>query len=76
LRARDRYERYWVDIFQAGSEDGSLAAVTPLQVKGILGMLNYTYLWLDPHGGVTPEELADSFIDMLFNGVRQAGHRA
>jgi AcrR family transcriptional regulator len=73
LRARDRYEQHWVDIFRAGSQDGSLAVVTPLQVKGILGMLNYTYLWLDPHGGVTPEDLADSFIDMLFNGVRPTG---
>lgn len=70
LAARDRYEQYWADLCQAGVREGVLNEVTPLQVKGILGMLNYTYLWFDPQGIVSPEELADSYTDLLLNGVR------
>ncbi len=70
LSARDRYEQYWMELFRAGVRGGLLTDVTPLQVKGILGMLNYTYLWLDPHGSVSPEQLADSFVDLLLNGMR------
>lgn len=70
LAARDRYEQYWIELFRAGVTEGLLVAVTPLQVKGILGMLNYTYLWLDPRGSTSPEELADSFIGLLMNGLR------
>jgi AcrR family transcriptional regulator len=76
LNARDRYERYWAELFQAGAREDLLRCVGPLQVKGILGMLNYTYLWLDPHGSVSPEELADSFVDILLNGLRVEGSRA
>ncbi len=34
-------------------------------------MLNYTYLWFDPGGSVTPEDLADSYADLLLNGLRR-----
>ncbi|MGO8958756.1 MAG: TetR family transcriptional regulator [Streptosporangiaceae bacterium] len=70
LAARDMYECYWIELFEAGAREGALTEVTALQVKGILGMLNYTYLWLDPHGSVSPEELADSFVNLLLNGLR------
>lgn len=69
LAARDRYEQYWSELFRTGFHEGLFAEIGPLQVKGVLGMLNYTYLWLDPGGSVSPEELADSFVDIFLHGV-------
>jgi AcrR family transcriptional regulator len=69
LAARDRYEQYWLEVLQEGTRRGEFISVTPLLVKGVLGMLNYTYLWIDPNGQVSPEELADSYTDLLLKGL-------
>ena len=69
LAARDEYEAYWLHVIQEGAENSEFMPVTPLHVKGILGMLNYTYLWIDPHGKFSPEELADTFTGLLLNGL-------
>jgi AcrR family transcriptional regulator len=71
LAARDQYERYWLAVLEEGARLREFVGVTPLVVKGVLGMLNYTYLWIDPHGKVTPEELADSYADLLLHGLLQ-----
>ncbi|WP_437107487.1 hypothetical protein [Streptomyces flaveolus] len=34
-------------------------------------MLSYTYLWFEPDGEVSPEALADEFLDALLDGVRR-----
>lgn len=36
----------------------------------LLGILNYTYTWYDPHGPVTPAEYADQAVDVFLNGFR------
>jgi AcrR family transcriptional regulator len=69
LTARDEYETYWLHVLQEGAANSEFVPVTPLHVKGILGMLNYTYLWLDPHGKFSPEELADTFAGLLLHGL-------
>jgi hypothetical protein len=35
---------------------------------GILGMLNYTYIWLDPKGAVPVDEVADRLTDVILGG--------
>ncbi|HLU55690.1 MAG TPA: hypothetical protein VKZ81_09520 [Pseudonocardia sp.] len=49
-----------------------LRPVSPLLVKGILGMLNYTYLWFEADGRLSPEELADEYVDTLLQGIRRS----
>lgn len=71
LSARDEYEGYWLRVLTEGVENGDFSPITPLHVKGILGMLNYTYLWIDPHGRISPEDIADTFTGMLFKGLRR-----
>ncbi len=75
LEARDHYERVWVQTLDdaAASDEFVRARVSSLQVKGILGMLNYTYLWIDPSGKYGPEEIADLFVDLLLNGLLPRG---
>jgi hypothetical protein len=38
-------------------------------VKGVLGFYNYAYLWYRPDGAMSPEEIADTFFDVLINGL-------
>ncbi|MFC0106291.1 TetR/AcrR family transcriptional regulator [Kibdelosporangium aridum] len=72
LTARERYEGYWRQALSSGVRDGVLRKTPPLLVKGILGMLNYTYLWFEPDGKLSPDEVADMFLDALIEGIRAA----
>ena len=33
-------------------------------------MLNYTYLWFEANGDLTPEQLADEYVDVLLDGIQ------
>lgn len=70
IAARERYEGYWRQALDRGVAAGVLRPAPPLLVKGILGMLNYTYLWFEPDGELSPEELADEYVDILLRGIR------
>lgn len=69
LALRDRFEDIWLQILQEGVEQGRFQIADPLAVKGILGLHNYSYLWLDPKGALAPEQIADRFSDMILHGL-------
>lgn len=56
---RDRFEEVCVGIFEQGVRAGELRASGPLVVKKFLGLHNYSYLWMQPDGDSSPEEIAD-----------------
>jgi AcrR family transcriptional regulator len=70
ITARERYEGYWRQALDNGVRAKVLRQTPRLLVKGILGMLNYTYLWYEPDGELTPDEVADMFLDALIEGIR------
>jgi AcrR family transcriptional regulator len=70
ITARERYEGYWRQALDNGVRAKVLRQTPRLLVKGILGMLNYTYLWYEPGGELTPDEVADLFLDALIEGIR------
>jgi AcrR family transcriptional regulator len=76
LARRERYEQLWSHLIEEGHRTGELNATNPLVVKGILGMHNYSWLWLRPAGPMKPEEIADAFCDVLLGGLLSDGHRS
>ena len=36
----------------------------------ILSSLNWMHRWYNPNKSATPEQIADVFFDMIFNGLR------
>jgi AcrR family transcriptional regulator len=72
IAARERYEGYWRQALDHGVRERVLRPTPRLLVKGILGMLNYTYLWLEPDGELAPDQVADMFLDALIDGIRLA----
>ncbi|ABG93437.1 MULTISPECIES: TetR/AcrR family transcriptional regulator [Rhodococcus] len=69
VAARERYESHWRHAFEQGVRDGAFTLLPPLMIKGVLGMFNYSYLWLTADGARTPEEIADGFLDALITGL-------
>lgn len=69
LAARDRFEAVWEGLLAQGREEGSFADRPAIIVKAILGVINYSYLWFHSSGPMTPEEVADIFVDMILHGI-------
>ena len=73
LDLRARYERVWMSSFQAGVEAGTfLPLADTVAGKGILGMFNYSYIWMDSEGRLAPHKIADLFCDVFLTGIRAA----
>lgn len=66
---REEYEQLWVRVLESGVACGDLRPVDPVLVKGILGMHNYSYLWLRPDGPLSPTEIADIFTNTVLHGI-------
>jgi AcrR family transcriptional regulator len=69
---RARFEAIWRQLLEDGIENGEFRSLDPIALKGILGMHNYAYLWLDPAGRLTPEDIGDIFCDVTLHGIRAA----
>lgn len=73
IDCRDRYQAIWATIVEEGVRNGEFRAVEHVAVLGILGMHNYAYLWFREGGSMSPEEIGDSFCDLLLGGLRTGG---
>jgi AcrR family transcriptional regulator len=67
---RKRFERIVDDVLARGDEAGAfIGGDRRLARSALLGMVNHTAQWYRPKGGLTPEEIADGYVDLLL-GVR------
>ncbi|MFB7091061.1 TetR/AcrR family transcriptional regulator [Streptomyces sp. NPDC056296] len=69
LAIRDAFEDQVARIIAEGVDAGVWVDRGPLVVKGVLGMLNHTYMWFRPQGSVSADELADTYVDILVHGL-------
>jgi AcrR family transcriptional regulator len=70
LAKRDRYEQGVRQVIAAGIRSGEFADIdAALAARLILGALNSTILWFNPHGALTTEELAERFAAYLIRGL-------
>lgn len=68
--ARREFEAVIQTVLARGEREG-LFAVPELRLTGyaFLGMFNYAYMWFDPQGARSPEEIAEQFVDIFLDGV-------
>jgi TetR/AcrR family transcriptional regulator, cholesterol catabolism regulator len=48
---------------------GWTAPEEPLRVLALLGMVNHTAQWFRPRGHLTPEQIADGYVDLVLGGA-------
>lgn len=75
ITARERYEAHWRHALDQAVRDGHFHPLPPLMVKGLLGMFNYSYLWVTANGSRTPEQIADDFLDTVITGMSAPANR-
>ena len=69
VELRARFEHVWLQVLSDAEAEGVFQHGDNLTVKAVLGMHNYSYLWIDPEGALSPEEIADRFCDLLLHGL-------
>ncbi|WP_209121332.1 TetR/AcrR family transcriptional regulator [Alkalihalobacillus sp. BA299] len=68
---RDEYESYIFSILEAGIQTSEIRKSTPLLLNGmaIFGMINWTYQWYERNRSISIDQIADVYIDFLFNAL-------
>ncbi|WP_328391877.1 TetR/AcrR family transcriptional regulator [Nocardia sp. NBC_00416] len=74
IAERERFESHWRHALEQGVRDGRFRALPRLMAKGLLGMFNYSYVWMNPGDRETPDEIADAFLDTVITGMRSGEH--
>jgi len=74
IARRDRFESLWRGIIQSGIELGDFRLQDPrLTTFALLGVLNWTITWFNPHGKFSAEQIADLYADLFLNGLLAPG---
>jgi AcrR family transcriptional regulator len=67
---RDMFELLWKDIVTEGANKKLFKCDDPgLIVRALLGQMNWTITWYRPDGEKSIEQIADSYSDLLLNGL-------
>lgn len=74
LAQRDRFERMLRAIIADGIEQGVLRADLDAAMAGrlVLSSINWMHRWYDPTKAMRASEIADTYFDMIFCGIRNA----
>ena len=71
LTRRDRFENFLRGLIQEAVDAGEIRKVdVPMTGRLILSSLNWMHRWYNPNKSATPEQIADIFFDMIFNGLK------
>ena len=71
LTRRDRFENFLRNLIQEAIDAGEIRKVdVAMAGRLILSSLNWMHRWYNPNKSATPEEIAEVYFDMLFNGLR------
>jgi AcrR family transcriptional regulator len=66
----DEYSRFVTSLIERGIEEGTLKSKDPrIATFALVGMMAWSHQWLRPRGPLTPDEVADKLIDVVFNGL-------
>jgi AcrR family transcriptional regulator len=65
-RQRKDFEELLAGVLERGEERGDFRfADRDLALRALLGMVNHSAQWFRPRGRLTPEQIADGFVDLL-----------
>jgi AcrR family transcriptional regulator len=72
-RMRDEYSGLLRGVVQRGMDEGVFAQADPAIVTlQIFGMCNWSWTWYRPEGAWSAEDIAETFIRVIFNGLRRS----
>ncbi|WP_062013866.1 TetR/AcrR family transcriptional regulator [Aureimonas sp. AU4] len=69
LKLHGDYQRIWTKVLSEGVEEGVFRPLSRVEIKGLLGMYFYAFLWVRPSGKETPEEVSDAFAGIVLKAA-------
>jgi len=77
VRIWSEYEAIWVKLISDGQSSGAFRQIgdPKMLAFGVLGMCNWLARWYNPRRAVTIDELIDSYVDLLANGMFAASEK-
>ncbi|GAA4491800.1 TetR/AcrR family transcriptional regulator [Rhodococcus olei] len=74
LRRRREYEQLFTDQIVLGQREGVIRTdlTAELLTLSLFNLLNWTVFWYNPEKDQTPQELADMFVSVFFDGAGSA----
>ncbi|WP_051791636.1 TetR/AcrR family transcriptional regulator [Amycolatopsis jejuensis] len=68
-KLRNEYENLFQGVLEEGVEQGVFRSADKVTLFGIMGVLNWTYVWFDgEHGELTAEVVAERLTEMIVYG--------
>ena len=70
-QSRDRYETAWRTMIADGIGEGRFRPDLDVKFAAIslLSAANWAYQWYDPRGSLTPDQVADRFVEVALRGM-------
>ncbi|WP_134323448.1 TetR/AcrR family transcriptional regulator [Cumulibacter soli] len=73
---RADYEELVAATFRRAVRRRQLRNITPVVIKGFIGLIGFSVLWVDPDGPKSAEAIADELVDMALYGALTDAARA
>jgi len=72
-RMKRDYDAVFESVYEEGVAKGLFRNIPPhVVVGGAIGMCNWLYVWYDPSGALSAEEIADHYASILSSGVAKS----
>lgn len=63
------YQRIWEAALADGVAAGVFRPISSVELKGLLGMYFYSFLWIKPKGPQGPDAIADRYAEIVLRAV-------
>ncbi|MCY6383262.1 TetR/AcrR family transcriptional regulator [Hoeflea prorocentri] len=63
------YQQIWEDAIAVGVATGAFKPIEKVAVKGLMGMFFYSFLWINPNGKQTADEIGDAFSSFIIRSL-------
>jgi AcrR family transcriptional regulator len=71
IERRRHYEHLFRQVIEQGIESGDFTPTDPkMATRLVLSAVNWLPQWYNPDGPLSPEEIADSFCDIVLAGIK------
>jgi AcrR family transcriptional regulator len=65
LRLHAEYQDIWARVLHEGAKAGELRSLSIVEIKALLGMYFYSFLWIRPDGSETFDTIAQKFANIV-----------
>lgn len=70
MRLHSDYQEIWVKVLGVAAAGGELRALSKVEIKALLGMYFYSFLWVRADGAVDITTIADNFAEIVMSAAR------